>query len=118
MMDSALRGLVGKYCFVYLDEIVVFGKTLQEHNDNLKLLLDRLRETGLKLQPDKCEYLRPELEYLGHLITAEGVKPNLAKTEAVKNFKQPKNVIEVQSFLGLAVLELWVNNLLNNYMKT
>ena len=102
MMDNALRGLVGKYCFVYLDDIVVFGKTLQEHNDNLRLLLQRLRETGLKLQPDKCEYLRPELEYLGHLITAKGVKPNPAKTEAVKNFKQPKDVTEIQSFLGLA----------------
>ena len=66
------------------------------------MLFRSLRETGLKLQPDKCEYLRPELEYLGHIITAEGVKPNPAKTEAVKNFKQPKNVTEVQSFLGLA----------------
>ena len=102
MMDNVLRGLVGKYYFVYLDDIVVFGKTLQEHNDNLRLLLQRLRETGLKLQPDKCEYLRPELEYLGHLITAKRVKPNPAKTEAVKNFKQPKNVTEIQSFLGLA----------------
>ena len=56
MMDSALRGLVEKYYFVNLDDIVVFGKTLQKHNYNLKLSLDILRETGLKLQPDKCEY--------------------------------------------------------------
>ena len=61
-------------CFVYLDDIV-------------GLLLRRLRETGLKLQPDKCEYLRPELEYLGNLITAKGVKPNPANTESVKSFK-------------------------------
>lgn len=57
---------------------MVFGSTIQEHNENLKVLLDRLRETGLKLHPDPWEYLIPELKYLGHLITAGGVKSNLA----------------------------------------
>ena len=102
MMDNALRGLVGKHCFVYLDDIVIFGKTIEEHNENLILLLDRLKNVGLKLQPDKCEYLRPELEYLGHLITADGVKPNPEKIKAVKEFRIPANVTEIQSFLGLA----------------
>ena len=76
MIDNALRGLVGKHFFVYLDDIVIFGKTIEEHSENLILLLDRLKNVGLKLQPDQCEYLRPELEYLGHLITADGVNPN------------------------------------------
>lgn len=49
--------------------------------------MERIRELGLKLQPDKCEYLQPELEYLGHLITSNGVKPNPAKIQAVQNFK-------------------------------
>ena len=60
---------------------------------------ERLRQTGLKLQPDKCEYLRPELEYLEHIIRKEGLKPNTKKLEAVRNFKTPT---EVKSFLGLA----------------
>ena len=76
MMDTALRGLVGKICFVYLGEILVSGGTLQEHNTNLVTLFERLRAVGLTLQPDKCEFLRPELEYLGHLITKDCVKPN------------------------------------------
>ena len=76
MMDSALRGLIGKICFVYLDDIVVFGRTLKEHNENLITLFERLRATGLKLQPDKCEFLCPELEYLRLLITENGVKLN------------------------------------------
>ena len=101
MMDSALRGLIGKICFVYLDDIVVFGRTLKEHNENLITLFERLRATGLKLQPDKCEILRPKLEYLGHLITENGVKPNPNKLEAVKNFKKPINAKDVRSFLGL-----------------
>ena len=101
MMDTALRGLIGKHCFVYLDDIVIYGKTYQEHNENLQILFERLRQVGLKLQPDKCEYIRPELEYLGHLITKDGVKPNPKKISAVQNFKQPTNVTEVKSFLGL-----------------
>ena len=88
MMNQALRGLIGKTCFAYLDDIVVYGSTIQEHNENLAILLERLRATGLKLQPDKCELLRPELEYLGHSITKDGVKPNEIKIEAVKNYKQ------------------------------
>ena len=63
-MNLALRGLIGKICFVYLDDIVVYGSTVEEHNRNLVTILERLR-----LQPDKCEFLRPELEYLGHIIT-------------------------------------------------
>ena len=90
MMDNALRGLIGKNCFVYLDDIVVYGSTIKEHNNNLKTLFERLRTTGLKLQPDKCEFIRPELEYLGHIISADGVKPNPSKIEAVKNFPVPK----------------------------
>ena len=100
MMDGALRGLVGKICFVYFDNIAVFKYTLEEHNKNVFELFERLRQTGLQLQPDKCEYLRPELEYLGHVITKVGVKPNPAKLRAVTNFKQPRNVTETQSFLG------------------
>ena len=97
-MDTAFRGLIGKICFVYLDDIVVFGSTIQEHNQNLVSVLERLRQTGLKLQPDKCKYLRPELEYLGHIITEDGVKPNPKKLEAVMNFKRHSNVTEVKYF--------------------
>jgi hypothetical protein len=66
------------------------------------IVLQRLREMGLKIQPDKCEFLKPELEYLGHIVTAEGVKPNPKKIEGIKNFRQPKNPTEVKSFLELA----------------
>ncbi|XP_068986184.1 uncharacterized protein [Bombus flavifrons] len=66
------------------------------------IVLQRLKELGLKVQPDKCEFLKPELEYLGHIVTAEGVKPNPKKIEGIKIFRQPKNPTEVKSFLGLA----------------
>ena len=102
MMDTALRGLLNKYCFVYLDDIIIFGSTIQQHNENLAIVLQRLKELGLKIQPDKCEFLKPELEYLGHVITHEGIKPNPKKISAVKDFKIPKTPTDVKSFLGLA----------------
>ena len=102
MMDTALKGLIGKIYFVYLDDIVVFGRTLEEHNKNLVTLLERLKSTGLKLQPDKCEFLRPELEYLGHLITSDGVKPNPDKIASVRNFEVPRTPKQVKSFLGVS----------------
>lgn len=63
MMESVLQGLNGKICFVYLDNIIVFGSIQEEHNDNLIKFFNRLREVGLKLQPDKCKYLRPEIDF-------------------------------------------------------
>lgn len=102
MMDTALLGLVNKYCFVYLDDIIIFGDTIERHNENLAIVFQRLKDLNLKIQPDKCEFIKPELEYLGHVVTKEGVKPNPKKIEAVKNFKTPATPTQVKSFLGLA----------------
>ena len=102
MIDSAFRGLIGTCCFAYIDDIVIFGNTIDEHNKNQEKLLKRIQELGLRLEPNKCEYLKPELEYLGHLITKDGIKPNPVKNEAIKNFRELKTVKDVQSFLGLA----------------
>ena len=77
---------------------MVFGSTMEQHNQNIVILFERLRKTELKLQPDKCEFLRPELEYLGHVITKDGFKSNPKKLEAVMNFKRHSNVTEVKSF--------------------
>ena len=101
MMDNALRGLNGKICMVYLDDIVVFDSKVEEHNQNLVTLFERQRQTGLKLQFDKCQYLKPKLEYLGHVITKDAIKLNSAKLQAVAEFRIPNNVTEVKSFLGL-----------------
>ena len=102
MMDIVLRGLINKHCFAYLGNIIIFGDTIQDHNQNLAIVSQRLKELGLKIQPDKCEFLKAELEYLGHVVTAEGVKPNPKKIQAVTEFRIPKNPTEVKSFLGLA----------------
>jgi uncharacterized protein YdcH (DUF465 family) len=76
LMNSVLSGLTGTCCFSYLDDIVIYGKSLTDHNIKLREVLDRLRKYRLKLKPEKCQFLRKEVNYLGHEITEAGVKPD------------------------------------------
>ena len=102
LMNSVLTGLQGLKCLVYLDDIVVYGASLEDHNRRLKEVLKRLRENNLKLQPDKCEFLRKEVIYLGHIISENGIQPDPSKLKAIKEFPTPKKVKDIQSFIGLA----------------
>lgn len=101
LMNLVLSGLTGIKSFVYLDDIVVYGNSLQNHNDNLKDIFNKLREHNLKLQPDKCEFLRKEVAYLGHVISDEGIRPNPDKVVTIKEIRVPKNPKDIKSFLGL-----------------
>lgn len=102
LMDKVLSGLQGIELFVYLDDIVIYASSLTEHNRKFNKLAERLRDANLRLQPDKCEFLRKEVAYLGHIISEQGVKPDPQKIEAVKNFPRPRNPKNVKQFLGLA----------------
>lgn len=100
-MDNVLRGLQGIHCLVYLDDIIVYSSSLQEHLDKLRRVFERLRQTNLKATLDKCEFLQKEVLYLGHQITKNGLKPNNDKIKAVLDFPIPKTPTEIKSFLGL-----------------
>ena len=75
-MDLILSGLQGIELFVYIDDIVIYADSLEEHSRKLRTLLARLQNAGLALQPEKCRFLRHEIGYLGHVISSEGVKPD------------------------------------------
>ena len=74
---------------------------MSEHLEHLKKVMNRLMEIGLKLNSKECAFAREQVHYLGHTLSAEGVRPNNAKVEAVKNFPRPKSSKEFKSFLGL-----------------
>jgi hypothetical protein len=101
MMNSVLSGLTGTRCFTYLDDIVIYAKSLADHNGKLREILDRLRTHQLKLQPDKCEFLRTEVNYLGHQITESGVKPDPQKVAVIEQFPTPTNAKSLKTFCGM-----------------
>ena len=101
LMDRVLSGLQGIELFVYMDDIVIYATSLEEHAHKFRKLLARLKAAGLALQPDKCGFLRHEITYLGHIITEKGVKPDPQKIEAVKSFPIPQKKRNIKQFLGL-----------------
>ncbi|XP_038062329.1 uncharacterized protein LOC119732798 [Patiria miniata] len=94
--DQALSSLL-----IYLDDIIVFSTTFDEHLKRLELVFSRLQQHGLKVKPAKCSFFKTEVNYLGHLVVAgEGVRPDPEKIATVKDWPQPTTVTELRSFLG------------------
>ena len=83
LMNRILMKYLHKFCFVYMDDIIIFSKSLQEHLQHLKLIFEELKQYDLKIQLDKSEYLRKEVPFLGHIITADGIKPNPDKIKVL-----------------------------------
>ena len=86
---------------VYLDDFLVTGKTPEEHDRNLEIVLSRLQEAGLHLRREKCTFRQTSCKYLGHEIDAEGIHPTNDKVLAIENAPPPQNVQELRSYLGL-----------------
>ena len=98
-VDEVYEGIQGVSAIV--DDILVFGKTAEEHDQNLRALLERSRQKGLKLNPEKCKIKVQEVSYFGHKLTADGLKPDPAKIDAVKNMPTPKSKQELETILGM-----------------
>lgn len=101
-MNNILGGYIGTICFVYLDDIIIMGKDLKTHIENLAKILKRLSDFNLKIQLDKCEFMRRETEFLGHVITQEGIKPDQEKIRKILDWKLPENQKQIKQFLGLS----------------
>ena len=100
-MEVILAGLTFEICLCYLDDVIVFGKTLTEHNDRLKTVLTRFRDNNLRVKLAKCVFASPQVTYLGHCISQQGVSPDPTKLTAVAEIPLPSNIKEVRTFLGL-----------------
>ena len=113
-MDIALKGLIGNGVFCYMDDILIHAKNLEEHNRLITEVFERLRKYNFKLEIDKCEFLKKEVAYLGHVLNQNGVKPDEGKITAVKEFPVPKTQKNVRQFLGLSG---FYRRFLRNYAK-
>ena len=102
VMQHILAGMEWRHCFVYLDDILVVSRTFEEHIEHLREVFKRLRSAGLRLKPKKCLILRDEVPYLGHVISARGIRPDPSKTDKVQGFPIPHDVTSVRQFIGLA----------------
>ena len=102
LMDRVLMGLQWTSCLVYIDDIIIVGKTFEEHLSNLEEVFKRLAQAGLKLHPNKCQFLQHKVHFLGHIISAEGITPDPSKSVKVEHWPVPTSVKETQQFLGLA----------------
>jgi len=99
-MDLILSGLSWECCLVFVDDIVVFSNSFDEHVRRLGLVLDRLRTAGLKLRPSKCKFFQRRVVFLGHVISGQGVEADPSKVSAVLDWPTPPNVAEVRTLLG------------------
>ena len=102
LMELVCKGLHWKICLIYLDNVIVMGRTFEEELERLKEVFERLARAGLKLKPKKCFLFQKRVSYLGHVVTEEGIAADPEKVEQVRTWPTPENSTEVKSFLGLA----------------
>ncbi|GBG86703.1 hypothetical protein CBR_g41767 [Chara braunii] len=100
-MNRIFHDYLDKFIVVYLDDILIFSRTVEEHAKHLKIVLGLLRQHQYKVNLDKCEFGRTKILYLGHEISADGLRPEDAKVASICDWPKPQTVTEVRSFLGM-----------------
>ena len=101
-METVLAGLQWTTCLVYIDDIIIFGKTEKELIDRMDEVFYRLKQAGLKVKPKKCRLFARKVEFLGHIISEAGIAMMPEKVAAIKDWPTPETVSELRSFLGTA----------------
>ena len=89
-------------CLVYLDDVLIFGKDYPEHLHRIELIFQKFSDAGIKLSPNKCNFFQTELQFLGHMVTSEGIKPDPNKVAKVSNWPKPCSIEDLRSFLGFS----------------
>ena len=102
VIDCVLGGLKWQCCIVFMDDILIFSDTLENHMKDVVRVLDRISDSGLTLKPSKCFFCMPGVSFLGYYIDSEGIHMQSEKVESIVNFPDPTNLTEARSFKGLA----------------
>ena len=101
LMDAVLKDLVGTECWVFIEDIIVYSKSAEEHAARLENVLRRFEEASLQLHPGKCVFAQPHVQYLGFVLSEKGFTASHEKVKAVKQYPTPKCVKDVRAFVGL-----------------
>ena len=101
LMENCLRDLHLNWCIIYLDDIIVYSKTPEEHLETLEAVFQKIGKAGLKLKPSKCEFFKSRITYLGHIVSNGGIATDPKKIKAIQLWPRPTTVTEVQKFTGL-----------------
>lgn len=102
LMQTTMNDMAFQILLVYLDDLLVYSKTFDEHLERLQRVFNRLREVGLKLNPQKCHFARRKVEYLGYTVSGKGIATSEEKIKAVRCWPTPTTLRDVRSFLGFA----------------
>ena len=102
LMNYVLRDVLGKSALVYLDDVIIFSESYEQHLMDIRKVFSLLQRANLKLKLKKCQFMKKSVDYLGHVISTEGIAPDPNKIDKIANYKVPISVDEVRSFLGLA----------------
>jgi hypothetical protein len=100
-MQEVLRGLQWQRLLIYLDDVIMFSSSFEEHLSHLSQVFDRFREANLWLKPSKCTLARKRVQYLGHILSESGIETDSSKTDTLKNYPTPRAQKEVRALLGL-----------------
>ena len=101
-MDLILEDVRFKFVLIYIDDIIVYSTSFEEHVEHLRIVFDRLIKANVNLKPVKCFFLQTEVGYLGHVVSVDGVKPHSNNVKAVLDTALPRNAKQVRSFIGAA----------------
>jgi hypothetical protein len=102
LMNHVLRAFIGKFVVVYFDDILIYSKTLEEHAEHIKQVLDVLKKEKLFANLEKCTFCTDQVVFLGFVVSGQGIQVDESKVVAIKEWPTPKNVSQVRSFHGLA----------------
>ena len=102
LMDVVLSSVLWKYAMVYIDDVNIYSESFEQHLEHLNEVFKLIKKANLQINPEKCHFCTNEMQFLGHIVGIDGIKPNPQKVEKLEKLPSPKNITQLRAFIGLA----------------